>query len=117
MSLMVCGARDEWRHACAFRYRKRRFDGSSASVAWQVLSPTTTSTERITKNEEYRATPSILHYATLEQTARAATMFSRIDDDWVCHVHTKAAILAFQEIGVVLPLALLYEGMTFREDQ
>ena len=44
-------------------------------------------------------------------------MFSRIDDDWVCHVHTTAAILAFQEIGVELPLALLYEGMTFREDQ
>ena len=86
-------------------------------VVFEVLSPSTAGTDRIAKNEEYRATPSILHYVMLEQTTQAATMFSRVGDDWVGHVHTKAAILAFPEIGVELPLALLYEGIAFPPDQ
>ncbi len=86
-------------------------------VVFEVLSPSTAGTDRIAKNEEYRATPSILHYIMLEQNTPAATIFSRIDGDWIGHVYTGAAVLKLPQIGVELPLAALYEGLDFTPDQ
>ena len=80
-------------------------------VVFEVLSPSTASTDRIAKNEEYRQTPSIQHYVMLEQTSQAATVFSRRGDDWIGHVLTGDAILAFPEIGVELPLGEAYAGI------
>jgi len=81
-------------------------------VVFEVLSASTASTDRITKNEEYRATPSIRRYVMLEQTAPAATVFSREGEDWVGHLAIgPAATLALPEIGIELPLAELYAGI------
>ena len=84
-------------------------------IVFEVLSSSTASTDRIEKNEEYRATPSIQRYLMLEQTRRAATVFSRSGDDWVGHVLTGDAALAMPEIGVALALAELYAGIEFAE--
>lgn len=82
-------------------------------IVFEVLSSSTAITDRIEKNEEYRATPSIQRYVMLEQTGRAATVFSRAGDDWVGHVLTGEAILIMPEIGVELPLAGLYASIEF----
>jgi Uma2 family endonuclease len=44
-------------------------------VVFEILSPSTASVDRVTKNQEYRATPSIQRYVMLEQTRIAATVF------------------------------------------
>lgn len=85
-------------------------------VVFEVLSASTAVTDRVEKNEEYRLTPSIRRYVMLEQTRRAATVFARAGDDWAGHVLTADAVLAMPEIGVELPFAELYAGVTFATD-
>lgn len=82
-------------------------------VVFEVLSPSTASVDRIAKNEEYRRTPSIQHYVMLEQASQAATVFSRVGDDWIGHVLTGEASLSFPQIGVELPLGEAYAGIEF----
>jgi Uma2 family endonuclease len=82
-------------------------------VVFEVLSPSAASVDHIVKNQEYRDTPSIQRYVMLEQAQMAATVFSRQGDDWVGHLVAGDAVLAMPEIGVELPLAELYEGVTF----
>jgi Uma2 family endonuclease len=82
-------------------------------VVFEVLSPSTSSTDRIVKNQEYRDTPSIQRYVMLEQDRQAATVFARAGDDWVGHLVAAEQMLAMPEIGVELPLVELYEGVAF----
>ncbi|MCQ4162351.1 Uma2 family endonuclease [Roseomonas sp. GC11] len=80
-------------------------------VVFEVLSTSTAGTDRITKNHEYAATPSIRRYVMLEQDRVAATIFARAGEDWVGHVLRADAVLDMPEIGLSLPLAELYEGL------
>ena len=82
-------------------------------VVFEVLSPSTYSTDHIVKNQEYRDTLSIQRYVMLEQDRQGATVFARAGNDWVGHVVSGDVVLAMPEIGVELSLAELYEGMTF----
>ncbi len=84
-------------------------------VVLEVLSPRTSTTDRIVKNQEYRDTRSIQRYVMLEQDRQAATVFAMQADDWVGHVLSGDAVLAMPEIGVELPLAELYDGVAFAE--
>ena len=52
-------------------------------VVFEILSPGTSYKDRIEKNREYRATPSIRRYVILEQSRPAATVYARADSDWV----------------------------------
>ncbi|MFL5253503.1 MAG: Uma2 family endonuclease [Rhodopila sp.] len=69
-------------------------------VVFEVLSPSTASTDINTKNLEYRDTPSIRRYVMLAQDSRHATVFERVGDDWIGHVLSDDAVLAMPEIGV-----------------
>ncbi len=84
-------------------------------VVFEVLSPSTSGTDRIVKNQEYRNTPSIQRYVMLEQDRQAGTVFTRSADLWTGEVIVGDAILALPEIGIELPLGELYEGLTFEE--
>ena len=86
-------------------------------VVFEVLSPSTSNTDRIVKNQEYRDTPSIQRYVMLEQDRQAATVFDRAGDDWVGHLVSGDVALAMPEIGIELPLAELYEGVSFAEPE
>ena len=77
-------------------------------VVFEVLSPSTAAVDRVTKNQEYRATPSIQRYVMLEQTRIAATVFARSGDNWIGTVITGDATLAMHEIGVELPMSELF---------
>ena len=69
-------------------------------VVFEVLSPSTSSTDRIVKNQEYRATPSVQRYIILEQDRVAATVFTRTDGEWIGRVVLDDAILSMPEIGI-----------------
>jgi Uma2 family endonuclease len=80
-------------------------------VVFEVLSPSTASIDRLIKNGEYAATPSIQRYVMLEQVRIGATVFARDGAKWVGTVLLEDAILAMPEIGVELPLRDLYAGV------
>jgi Uma2 family endonuclease len=86
-------------------------------VIFEILSPSTSGKDRIVKNREYQATPSVQRYVILEQDRIAATVFARVESDWIGHVLTEDAILSMPEIGVELPLAELYEGIELNPPQ
>jgi Uma2 family endonuclease len=80
-------------------------------VVFEVLSASTASVDRVTKNAEYAATPSIQRYLMLEQVRIGATVFARDGENWVGTVMLDDAVLAMPEIGVELPLRVLYAGV------
>lgn len=82
-------------------------------VIFEVLSPSTASTDHITKNREYAALPSVRRYVMLEQERIGATVFSRSEAGWKGDVLADDAVLAVPEIGIELPLAELYDGLDF----
>ncbi len=83
------------------------------AVVFEVLSPSTASTDIGAKNEEYRDTPSIQRYVILVQDRQQATVFARVGSDWVGHIVSGDAVLEMPEIGIAVPLAELYEGVSF----
>ena len=84
-------------------------------VVFEIASPGTASTDAIHKNAEYRDTRSIQRYVMLAQDRRRATVFARVEGDWVGRLVDGDAVLSMPEIGVDLSLADIYEGITFPE--
>ena len=82
-------------------------------VIFEILSPSTALTDRIVKNREYRATPSVQRYVLLEQLRPAATVFAREGAEWLGRLADSDAVLAMPELGIALPLAEVYEGVEF----
>jgi Uma2 family endonuclease len=82
-------------------------------VVFEILSPSTASIDIGVKNEEYRDTPSIQRYIMLAQDRQLATVFARAGDDWIGHIVSGGAVLRMPEIGIEIPMAELYEGMSF----
>jgi Uma2 family endonuclease len=80
-------------------------------VVFEVLSPSTSYTDRIAKVRDYQATASILRYVILEQDSVAATVLARRGADWVVTTHAGDEHLAMPEIDVVLSLAEIYSDL------
>lgn len=80
-------------------------------VIFEIISDGSERRDRITKNEEYRLTPSVHRYVMLEQTESAAMMFAREGERWVGTLLNGDAVLSMPEIGVEVPLAEFYEGI------
>ena len=87
-------------------------------VVFEVLSPSTTRTDRFVKAREYQAHPSVQRYVMLEQDSVNAVVYARAGDAWTHEIMVADSILALPEIEVELPLAELYEGIVFEaQDQ
>lgn len=83
----------------------------------EMLSASTSRVDRTIKNAEYRDTPSIRHYAMLEQNAAAATIFTRAGDLWVSDLAIGLdATLKLPAPGIEIPLAAIYAGIELTED-
>jgi Uma2 family endonuclease len=82
-------------------------------VVFEVLSPSTAAVDRIVKAREYQATPSVQRYVMLEQARIGATVYVRAPDGWNVLVLKDSDTLALPEIGLAIPLAEFYEGLTF----
>jgi Uma2 family endonuclease len=85
-------------------------------VIFEILSDGSDRQDRVTKNEEYRLTPSVERYVMLEQDEQAATMFAREGERWVGTLLKGDAVLSMPEIGIEVKLAEFYEGLDFSVD-
>ena len=87
-------------------------------VIFEVLSLSTTHTDRFVKAREYQGMPSVQRYVMLEQDSINAVVYARAGDAWTHEILVADSILALPEIEVELPLAELYEGIVFEaQDQ
>lgn len=80
-------------------------------VVFEVLSDSTSRTDRIEKLREYGATSSIQRYVILEQDAIAAMVFVRKGNDLVAETLTAGDTLRMPEVGVEVPMAEFYTGI------
>lgn len=81
-------------------------------VVFEVISASTSRTDRIEKLREYFGTPSIVRYVILEQDSIAATVFERHGSAWHAAAVTGEDVLAMSEIGIGLPIAACYAGVS-----
>ena len=87
-------------------------------VIFEILSDSSTRRDRVDKNEEYRLTPSVQRYVMLEQDTQAATVFAREGERWVGTLHKGGgAVLPMPELGIEVPLAEFYEGLSLGADE
>ena len=86
-------------------------------VVFEVLSRSTAGMDRLTKNRKYAGIPSIQRYIMLEQDRIEATVFARSGGDWVGRILGPEDVLLMPEIGIEVPVAELYDGLTFSPDQ
>jgi Uma2 family endonuclease len=84
-------------------------------VISEVLGKGTARRDRVEKNREYRATPSVAHDVMLEQNEIAATVLERHDGRWADDLLGNGDVLALPGTGISIPLAELYEGVDFAE--
>lgn len=82
-------------------------------VMFEIISESTEHTDRFDKLREYRAIPSVRRYVILEQDQALATTYTRTEAGWVVDELAPAGILAMPEIAIEVPMAELYEGLTF----
>jgi Uma2 family endonuclease len=80
-------------------------------VVFEILSPSTQEDDLITKNAEYRATPSVQRYIVLQQNFAGAMAFRRSGEEWVSDLVPADSILRLPEIGIEIPLPEIYEGV------
>ncbi len=86
-------------------------------IVFEVLSDSTANTDLIGKNQEYRATPSILRYVILQQTHAAAIVFARSGEDWLSDIVAGAeAVLRLPEIGIDVPLSEIYANIALNQE-
>jgi Uma2 family endonuclease len=86
---------------------------SDPVVIFEILSPSTASSDLFAKNEECAATPSVMRYIILAQDSMCGTMFERAGGDWLGRILGADAVLAMPEIGVEVPLTEFYYGVEF----
>ena len=85
-------------------------------VVFEILSESSSHTDLIVKNAEYRACASVQRYVVLEQTQRGAMVFARKAEDWVNQTLAgEAAVLVLPEIGIEIPLAEFYVDVLIDE--
>jgi Uma2 family endonuclease len=80
-------------------------------IVFEILSPSTSYKDRIEKNREYRATPSIQRYVILEQSRTGGTVYTRSGSAWDADFVLPGGMLAMPEIGLTIKLDDLYEGI------
>ena len=82
-------------------------------VIFEVMSESTSRTDRTTKLLEYRSLPSVQRYVMLEQDQAVATVFTRAETGWGLDKLGVGDVLLMPEIGVEVPVSELYDGLDF----
>ena len=86
---------------------------TDAVAIFEVLSDDTATNDRVVKLIDCANVPSSRCYVLLEQTAVAATLFQREPGGvWIASGHTDGELI-LPGIDVTLPLADVYQGLTF----
>lgn len=83
-------------------------------VVFEVVSPSSVHIDHVQKLREYHAVPSIRCYVLIEQDGIAVAVHRRQGPEpWTTVPLLEGDTLDLPEIGVGLPLALLYQDVTF----
>ena len=77
-------------------------------VVFEVVSPSTTRTDHVTKREEYQAIPSVGKYILLEQDVMSVTVHTRRDAGWATETLQGVGVLDIPQLGLSIPVAELY---------
>jgi len=85
---------------------------------FEVLSASTSRTDRIIKVREYAAVASIRRYVILESTSVGLTVLerNRPDEAWRVTTLTTGEILGMPQIDIEVPIAEFYEDVSFAEE-
>lgn len=88
-------------------------------IVFEVISPTSGRLDRVTKLREYQAVPTIRRYVLVESDTAAITVFSRDHENQAFSAAglTSGETLHLPEIGIEIPLADIYEGFVFPDDE
>jgi Uma2 family endonuclease len=80
----------------------------------EVLSPSTTNVDRIRKLDEYKGHPTLAYIMLVDTRAPIVALYIRHDGDWdaVDFVGLEA-VIDLPAVGVRLPLAVVFQGLTF----
>jgi Uma2 family endonuclease len=84
-------------------------------IVFEILSSSTSRTDRIEKSREYLAVESIHRYVILEQDSIAATVLERSGTVWQSTSLTAEDTLHLPEIGISLTMSECYEGVELPE--
>jgi len=83
-------------------------------VLVEVLSPSTRRTDEGEKRDAYLTIPSLAAYLLVEQDSPAVVILRRTGQGFQREVHEGLdAVVALPELGVTLPLAEVYDGVSF----
>lgn len=91
-------------------------------AVFEVVSPSTSRTDRILKLREYAAVPSILRYVILKSTTVGLTVMEReqLGETWRVTTLTSGDILRMPEIGpgvgITIPVSDFYEDIDFQNE-
>jgi Uma2 family endonuclease len=90
-------------------------EASQPTAVFEVLSPSTRKTDQFRKLEEYKAMDGLAHVVLVDPDRPAAMVYSRAADGaWTnAQIEGLEAALTLSALGISLPLAELYEGLTF----
>ena len=81
-------------------------------VIFEILSPSTEAQDRGEKRRDYQRLASLRHYILLSQGAVRAELLTRTGEGWLLQeFEGPEAELPLAAVGVVLPLADLYDGV------
>jgi Uma2 family endonuclease len=86
----------------------------SPVVIFEVLSESSFHMDCVVKLREYHAVPSIKRYFIVEQTEIGVTCYARQGEEaWTAIPLLGDDVLELPEIGIQIPIAEVYEGVTF----
>lgn len=87
---------------------------TNPTVLIEILSPSTANYDRTAKFGRYRRLPSLREYVLVHQDARRVERFERFDDIWATYeYHGEASALELSSVGITVPLAGIYEDVSF----
>lgn len=92
---------------------------SDVIMIFEIVSPTSKRMDHFIKVREDRAVDSIRRYIIIESISIDVTVMERKEPitAWLTTTLTKDDLLHIPEVGIEIPVADLYEGMTFAEEE
>ena len=79
----------------------------------EVLSPGTEALDRGDKFKEYRTLPTLMEYVLVSSTSIYVEVYRRGEGRlWLYQAYQTGDTVALDSVGVALPSALMYDGVT-----